>query len=102
MHLDYTDEITKPLFQNIKKYENHEIDELPDGTESLKNLLRAIRTSIIKDPNLSRLFTSERSELDAIIHWLQDYQKKNNENTMPGDEDDDSAAAGAPPPPKEE
>ncbi len=119
MYLEYSDAITIPLFQRIKKYEADEIDELPDGAESLKKLLRAMRTSIIKDPNLIHLFAGERSNLDAVIQWLQDYQKMKNGNAVPvqkiisneetenirqGREkkDDDTAPAGVSPLPKEE
>jgi hypothetical protein len=62
--------LINPLYREIGPPRNMN----PDFSETLLELLRGTRTSIVRDPTLNNTLAEERADLDFMIEWVMKNQ----------------------------
>jgi hypothetical protein len=74
--MDFSNSLINPLYREI----SHPKNLNPNYAESLLELLRGTRTTIVRDPTLNKALAEERASLDLIIEWVKKDQNGPQQN----------------------
>jgi hypothetical protein len=64
--MEFSSSLINPLVREIE----HPRNITPNLPDTLQELLRGTRTSIVRDPSLNKTLADERETLDVIIEWV--------------------------------
>ncbi len=70
--MEFSNSLISPLDKEILA----SLTSRPNSLESLYELLRGTRTTIIRDPALNNTLADERAILDLIIEWVKKNQNE--------------------------
>ena len=77
--MEFSNSLINPITQEIKRAKDSEKSD-PNPVNTLTELLRGTRVSIVRNPNLNKLLAEERAVIDQMVEWLKNYQDGLEEN----------------------
>jgi len=77
--MEFSNSLINPITQEIKRAKDSEKSD-PNPVNTLTELLRGTRVSIVRNPNLNKLLAEERAVIDEMVEWLKNYQDGLEEN----------------------
>lgn len=74
--MEFANTIANPVYRDLSSG----MKDRPDAINTLYELLRSTRSSIVRDPNLIPQLNDELDSIDLIMEWLKNYQNGLEEN----------------------
>jgi hypothetical protein len=77
--MEFSNSLISPITQEIKRAKGA-VEPDPNPVNTLAELLRGTRVSIVRNPSLNKLLAEERVGIDEMVEWLKNYQDGLEEN----------------------
>ncbi len=77
--MEFSNSLISPITQEIKRAKDA-VEPDPNPVNTLSELLRGTRVSIVRNPSLNKLLAEERVGIDEMVEWLKNYQDGLEEN----------------------